>query len=67
MSRFDRVDVSVLGKCCIGAIQVRVQLAAAGDLLACLCGAKLEHRDGRWRLAADQFRATLSEPGTVAM
>ncbi len=56
MSRFDRVDVS-LGKCCIGAIQSRVQLAVPGDRIACLCGQKLTF-DGRWRAARDEFRAS---------
>lgn len=55
MSRFDRVDVSVLNECCITLVQRRIQLAVAGHLLACECGNKLEHRDGRWRVAQDQF------------
>lgn len=61
MSRFDRVDVSILSECCVTVVQQRVQLAAAGDLLACGCGAKLEYRDNRWRLAVDEFRASGSQ------
>lgn len=65
MSKFDAMDVS-LSKCCLTTIQRRVQLAITGDLLACGCGAKLEYRDNRWRLAVDEFCADGSpSSGTV--
>lgn len=62
MSRFDRVDVSVLGKCCVTLVQQRVALAAVRERLSCpTCNAKLEHQSGRWRLAQDEFAVELGE------
>ena len=59
MSKFCRVDLSTLLPCCVVTAQRRIQLAVTGDLLACGCGQKLEHRDGRWRIAQNEFRVQL--------
>lgn len=55
MSRFDRVDVSTLSKCCVATVQRRVQLAVKGTRLACPCGRKILFTDGRWRRPADEM------------
>jgi hypothetical protein len=52
MSKWDRLSLP-LRECCVLVVQQRIERAVAGDRLACGCGQKLEHIDGRWRLAQD--------------
>ena len=49
MSKFDRVNVAVLSRCCVRAIYGRNELAAEGTAAACAeCGSRLVFRNGVW-------------------
>jgi hypothetical protein len=49
VSKFDRVNVAVLGGCCVGVIQRRGALGAEGDVIACAaCGGRAVFRGGVW-------------------
>jgi len=56
VSKFDKVNVHVLGRCCVGTVQANPGVAAEGSLLSCPCGASIEYRAGRWDLSGMNSR-----------
>jgi hypothetical protein len=48
MSKMDRVDLTSLRSCCVGAVYAVVELAAPGQVLWCAAGHRLVYKCGRW-------------------